>query len=435
MKVFSLGEKIRKLREKKGMSLKELAGDFVSKAQLSLVENNKRSPNIKLIEYLADKLDTNLEYLLETELQQAKKYCKLLLEEIKCQSILKNINRIIELYKDIVNYAKKYNLIKILGETDLIVGQTYLSIKDYEKALDYIESAILYFYESKDYKNLSKSFLKQGNIYYLKELYEVALNSYQKAISFYGNLEEGDLELKSDIYFDLAACYNNLKNHDLAISYANEVCQIDKKLKDKERYVKSLIKSSSTLIRTNKFEKAKEVLLEANYILENKKQNITKAYVENNLGLIYLETKQYDKAYEHLSEAKKLKVNYNSDELPSTLFELHKYYLSIFKEEKAVEVLEEGLKYSTDKGLKNYIIEGLNLYVDYYIKSEEYKNALQRLSNLIKLLESVQRKNDLLDAYLKKGNILIKMRKENEALQAFNKGYKLNCLLRKEGPI
>lgn len=42
MIILSLGKKIKKLRTEKGMSLSELAGDFVSKAHLSLVENSKR---------------------------------------------------------------------------------------------------------------------------------------------------------------------------------------------------------------------------------------------------------------------------------------------------------------------------------------------------------------------------------------------------------
>jgi transcriptional regulator with XRE-family HTH domain len=39
MELLTIGEKIRRLRKEKNMSLRELGGDFVSKAQLSYIEN------------------------------------------------------------------------------------------------------------------------------------------------------------------------------------------------------------------------------------------------------------------------------------------------------------------------------------------------------------------------------------------------------------
>ncbi|MTI46634.1 helix-turn-helix domain-containing protein [Sporosalibacterium faouarense] len=426
MVVLSLGEKVKQLRQGKEMSLRELAGDFVSKAHLSLVENNKRSPNLKLLEYLAEKLDINLEYLLETELQQVERYCKLWIEEMKSQAVLLNLERVLELSENIFRYADEYNLIEMLGQTNLILGQTYLSIKKFDKAQKYIDSAILYFYEIKDYRKLSISLVKLGNVYYRKGLYEISLNNYQRALSFYGKLDVEDLKLKSNIYFNLAACHNDMKNSDLAIRYADEVCKIDKEVSDKERYAKSLIKFSSTLIRANKYEDALCILRESNNVLDNEYQPTIKAQIENNLGYIYLKTDQLDKAYEHLLEAKQLKVSYNPEDLPSTLYELHKYYLLVDEESKALEVLEEALEFSKIKGLKKYIIEGLNLYIDYYIKKEDDKSALEKFPSLIDVLKSTQRKKDLVDVYLKKGNLLMKVGKEKESLQAFNKGYELN---------
>lgn len=52
MIMLSLGKKIRNQRKEKEMSLRELAGNFVSKAHLSLVGNNKRSSNMKVLKFL-----------------------------------------------------------------------------------------------------------------------------------------------------------------------------------------------------------------------------------------------------------------------------------------------------------------------------------------------------------------------------------------------
>nr|WP_278335758.1 helix-turn-helix transcriptional regulator [Proteiniborus sp. DW1] len=54
---------MQKLRKERSMFLSELGGEYVSKAQLSYIENGKASPSIDLLKYLSQKLDVDLEYL------------------------------------------------------------------------------------------------------------------------------------------------------------------------------------------------------------------------------------------------------------------------------------------------------------------------------------------------------------------------------------
>ena len=57
------------------VTLKDLAGDRITPGQISLVESGKSNPSMDLLEYLADRLETSIEYLLETEEHQAEKIC------------------------------------------------------------------------------------------------------------------------------------------------------------------------------------------------------------------------------------------------------------------------------------------------------------------------------------------------------------------------
>ncbi|MCX7905020.1 MAG: helix-turn-helix domain-containing protein, partial [Caloramator sp.] len=54
--MITIGEKIRKRRKELGYTLKEVAGDKVTIAQLSSIENGKSKPSRKLLEYLAERL-------------------------------------------------------------------------------------------------------------------------------------------------------------------------------------------------------------------------------------------------------------------------------------------------------------------------------------------------------------------------------------------
>ncbi|MEH7391166.1 helix-turn-helix domain-containing protein [Bacillus sp. JJ1503] len=60
-----LGERIRKLRKQRKMTLEELAGVALTKGMLSLIENNKANPSIESLHYIAEQLGVEVSDLLE----------------------------------------------------------------------------------------------------------------------------------------------------------------------------------------------------------------------------------------------------------------------------------------------------------------------------------------------------------------------------------
>ena len=124
MNILSLGEKIKKLRKEQNMTLKELAGDRITAAQISHIERDKSHTSHELLEYLANKLGVSVDYLLETKEMQSKKITdNLILKSeiyIKCDELEKaqqQINEIIEICKDYILteiYGKSYtDVVKI----------------------------------------------------------------------------------------------------------------------------------------------------------------------------------------------------------------------------------------------------------------------------------------------------------------------------------
>ena len=60
-----LGERIRKLRKQKKMTLEALAGKELTKGMLSLIENNKANPSMESLSYIAAQLGIEVSELLE----------------------------------------------------------------------------------------------------------------------------------------------------------------------------------------------------------------------------------------------------------------------------------------------------------------------------------------------------------------------------------
>jgi transcriptional regulator with XRE-family HTH domain len=61
----TLGERIRRLRVQQGLSLARVVGDDVSRAFLNQVEMGKARPSIRVLRILAERLGTEVEYLLD----------------------------------------------------------------------------------------------------------------------------------------------------------------------------------------------------------------------------------------------------------------------------------------------------------------------------------------------------------------------------------
>ena len=65
MSLDSLGGRIRRLREERGMSLAKVAGGDFSRAFLNQVELGKSQPSTRVLRVIANRLGAPVEYLLE----------------------------------------------------------------------------------------------------------------------------------------------------------------------------------------------------------------------------------------------------------------------------------------------------------------------------------------------------------------------------------
>ncbi|SQC03258.1 helix-turn-helix domain-containing protein [Clostridium tetanomorphum] len=63
MEILSTGEKIRRARIYKGYTLKYICEDRISVSKMSCIENGKVVPEDWILEFIAKKLDLDIEYL------------------------------------------------------------------------------------------------------------------------------------------------------------------------------------------------------------------------------------------------------------------------------------------------------------------------------------------------------------------------------------
>lgn len=219
----SVGLKIRELRKQKFMTLKQLAGDRVTVAQISSIENGKSNPSKELLEYLAQKLEVDIEYFIFDEKERIQKqfdntinmYKDNLLNENNIAIIIDEVNNFKNSYDDLLDYQK--------GFYHYCFAKKYYASNEYNKSFEEFLKAIFYYLKTEEYDIISDIYINLGNCSYFNEKYQLAFGYYKNS----EELIEKNISLDNiaRTYYDLALCSIALNRYTLSDSYL-------KKLKD-----------------------------------------------------------------------------------------------------------------------------------------------------------------------------------------------------------
>lgn len=212
MNFLSTGEKIKRARIYKGVTLKELCKSDISISKMSCIENDKVKADEWILEMVAERLELNIEYLL--------------------------YNDIMELEASIKSYEEKN-----LTEKDF---------EDIKERLDYCLA--------KDYNELSFKF-----IHILFEAYtrRKKIEEIKNIINIYNEIQDLVKDGKQTYYEDLAFYFLSRRNFSDAATYFS-MSKSELKLKGleeySEEYAKNNIWLSFSYYSMDEYLKAKETL-------------------------------------------------------------------------------------------------------------------------------------------------------------------------------
>ncbi|MGZ4159403.1 MAG: helix-turn-helix domain-containing protein, partial [Neobacillus sp.] len=136
MKTTTLGEKIRELRLKKGLTQTDLARGIVSASMICQIEGNRAHPSHKVLFQLAAKLDVSLESLLkdvDLDLEHLSQY-KMAIGFIK----FGKYSSAIPLLENLLDAPRTNHF--TTEELRYYLGVCYLDANEFDKALQIFES-------------------------------------------------------------------------------------------------------------------------------------------------------------------------------------------------------------------------------------------------------------------------------------------------------
>lgn len=366
MEILSTGEKIKRARIYKRITLKELCGEEISISKMSCIENGKIKADDECLKYISDKLQIDYSYLVQDVYEQIKDNIK---SVKKSKHSLEKIESIIKYNLD---YSFRYNFNDLALELIHILFKLYIKDNKIEKLQLLI----------------SKYF----------DLYQHATNNEQIII----------------YYSDMAEFFVKTKEYHEAISYYSRIIQIYEKDKIKfdDKYIYACFYEGICYKNINLIEESYKCLKkiidkEALFKNDNDKGDYYHEFAIVNI-LLYI-----GEADKYLNIA----LNYKKDDmkvLAKFKAENGDIYFKVHKDDKALIELEDAAKiYPREdvRGCGEFLIK----CIDILYKNNKYDEAFSYISEALNLAIDIDDERLIEKAYYFKGMIHQKL---NDYIQA-----------------
>lgn len=341
MDILSLGEKIKRLRKEKDLTLKDLAGDRITPGQISLVESGKSNPSMDLLEYIATFLGTSVEYLMESEETQGEKICAYFENMAEAYILSKHYEAAEKYIQSSMHYAEEYNLEFRRAKAYYLKGFINFEKNDFNLAQQFFLSANSIFIKINAYEEIIITFLKLGIITYKLMAYHSSITYFKQAEKIFLDINSGNDLLKGKIYFYLAKVSFKLDFVENAMNYSFLATEKFKQIDNKPEYANSLVLISKEYMNKKDLDNAIKYSDKALKIFKEINDVCQISNIENDLGKLYYEFDNLDESFIHYSRAKEIRNKNDKSKFIETLISICENYIKNKNTEKCQEIISE----------------------------------------------------------------------------------------------
>lgn len=339
MEILSLGEKIKRRRKELNMTLKDLAGERITPGQISLVESGRSNPSMDLLEYLANTLDTSVEYLMESEKTQAEKICLFFEQTAERYLLEDNVLKAEQHIESALYYAEKYNLEYRKAKNLYLRAEVYLKQDEFALAQQFFLAANALFIKTGSNVDIVNTYLKAGKISLRAKAYHSSNSYLKEAEKVYVSNKLTEDTLLGQIYYYLSKTYFLMEDIRQAINFAFLAKEEFEKIYDRKRYAEALALLSDEYNKAGDLENAITYSKKSLDIFKELQQEKDIATIENSLGRLFYEFDNIEESFSHYEKAKKMRIDNRDDKLVETLIDICENYLKLKNIEKCNETL------------------------------------------------------------------------------------------------
>lgn len=372
---LKIGEKIRRRRKQMRLTLKELAGDKVTPAQISAVEKGKCRPSSGLMEYIADKLQEDVGYFTMTE-------------EERWQMEFEK-NRVIsqKLYDD-KKYSEAKNVLKGMegiflylkddqkGFFYFLQGNCFYENKKYNDAFDSYVRALTYYFRTKDSNTIANLSIKIGNCLYKTQKFDMALGYYLNADRYI--TEDIDCDIAAKALYDTAICNLSLKRYDTARNYIDKCNKfvMENEWTGKDKFLPGISMMNGIIERELKQNRESIEKFKASFAqYEQSNDYIGMGRAKNNEALCLWDINEKEKAIECFKEAIEYKTRGNDESLVDSYINLSDKLKEMNNVKSSLDIINSAEERILNQGSIYGIIQIFIKKFEYLAELKDYDRA------------------------------------------------------------
>ena len=420
MEILSLGEKIKKLRKEKNLTLKELAGERITAAQISHIERDKSHTSYELLEYLASRLEVSVDYLLETKEMQAKKLTDNLIIQSEIYIRCKDLEKAKSEINKVMSICTEYQLIENYGKCNLLLATINLKQKDYNAAIINFEKSLYFFIQNNDKENIAKCYINIGKIYIEEKFHKGAISNFKFAEDILEENNINDMNLKKDLYSNMSFCYTQLNKDDEALEYIDKIKNLDIIVNSKEE-AQLIVSKANKLMGVGKYEEAKQQFKIALDLLDKEDNKTDLANIYLRVCEVYENIGNNERALDYSKRAYDIK-KYDEDECTvDIIIKIIQSYIKLENYDEARKYSKLALASAIKNKNKYFEYQALKFYSQIYKSEKDNKLAIEYLLKCISIIKDLNDRKTLADLYIELGQLYSDISKEKE-LEYYQRG-------------
>ncbi len=341
---MGLGDRIRQLRQVRGLTQEQLAGGEFTKSFISLLERGVAKPSVGTLLALARRLGTSADALLGSEGHLPDQAATNLLA-LSAEAMRKRRMGLAATLHDAARVvAESYSLAEPLREVTLQEGQLALERRDFELATQKIHEGLQQCEGAKDRWRTGRALVLLGHLQLVRRELQEAVKTLEQALAALRQAKASRDPARSNALIFLGGALAYLGKHDLALKHYAEAADAQATHQDPVLRGRALWGLGLASRRLGNLDRATKCLSEAKDLFEAAEELPDLAGVLHNIGQVLYEQRRYPDALRYLSHALRVKEQLNLKiTRATTLTEMARVHLATGNLEDATAMAERAM--------------------------------------------------------------------------------------------
>ena len=296
--MFSLGQRVRELRLKKGITQIDLAKGICTPSMISQIESDRARPSYKILFSVADKLEVPLEKLLsevDLNLEYVSNY-----KMSRAMVAAKEYGSAIPLLQELLQTPRgQIPTVDVLCQ----LVECYVYTGQLNKAEETIEQAREIATLRNDHHLLAELLHKNAQIEWHRKHYQLAAYQWRKALDEVDKMEQIDIHLHATILFHLGSVHKMLGSISDSITYYNQAGQLFSELGTPYDMAKVFLGLGKAYRKINDLDRATAYSEQAAAIFDSSENILTVIKTKVQTAALYVLKQRGDEALPLLEQA------------------------------------------------------------------------------------------------------------------------------------